>query len=73
MKNFLLFLLGILINAFYMYVVLTIFFAAITAWLWLPIIFDISNCSGGIGLGLVLGIVILVVTTIVGYKLENVI
>ena len=71
MKNFLLFLLGLLINALYMYFVLPIFFIGIMAWVWLPIVFDISNCFGGAGLGFVLGIIISVVTGIVDYKLES--
>ena len=79
MKNFLLgllnFLLGLLINALYMYVVLPILLIGILAWLWLPIVFDISNCFGGVGLGLVIGIVIsiltLVVAEIVECKLES--
>ena len=69
MKNF---LLGLLISVFYMYVVLPIFIIGSMAWLWLPIVFDISNCFGGVGLGFVLGIVISVVTEIIRQKfLEN--
>ncbi len=69
LKNF---LLGLLINALYMYVVLPIFIIGGMAWAWLPIVFDISNCFGGAGLGFVLGIVILVVTEIIRQKiLEN--
>lgn len=36
MKNFLLFLLGLLINVLYMYVVLPIFIVGISAFLWMP-------------------------------------
>ena len=68
MKNF---LLGLLINALYMYVVLPILLIGILAWLWLPIVFDISNCFGGVGLGLVLGIIISVITGIIQHKLES--
>ena len=69
MKNF---LLGLLISILYMYVVLPIFIIGGMAWMWLPIIFDISNCFGGVGLGLVLGIIISVVTEIIRQKvLEN--
>ena len=64
-------LLGLLISALYMYVVLPIFIIGSTAWLWLPIIFDISNCFGGVGLGLVLGIIISVITGIIQHKLES--
>lgn len=71
MKNFLIFLLGLLISVLYMYVVLPIFIIGGMAWLWLPIVFDINNCFGGIGLGLVLGIIISVVTGIIGHKLES--
>lgn len=69
MKNF---LLGLLISVLYMYVVLPIFIIGGMAWLWLPIVFDISNCFGGVGLGLVLGIIISVVTEIIRQNvLEN--
>ena len=65
-------LLGLLISALYMYVVLPIFIIGGMAWLWLPIVFDISNCFGGVGLGLVLGIIISVITGIIEHKLESV-
>lgn len=66
------FLLGLLINALGLYVILPIFIIGGMAWLWLPIVFDISNCFGGVGLGLVLGIIISVVTEIIRQKvLEN--
>ena len=69
MKNF---LLGLLISVLYMYVVLPIFIIGGMAWLWLPIVFDINNCFGGVGLGIVLGIIISVVTEIIRQKvLEN--
>lgn len=68
MKNLLLVL---LINALYMYVVFPVYFAGIMAWIWLPIVFDINNCFGGVGLGLVLGIIISVVTGIIEHKLES--
>ena len=69
MKNF---LLGLLISSLYMYVVLPIFIIGGMAWLWLPIVFDISNCFGGVGLGLVIGIIISVVTETIRQKvLEN--
>lgn len=65
-------LLGLLISVLYMYVVLPIFIIGSMAWLWLPIVFNISNCFGGVGLGLVLGIIISVVTEIIRQKvLEN--
>ena len=68
MKNF---LLGLLISILYMYVVLPIFIIGCMAWLWLPIVFNISNCFGGVGLGLVLGIIISVITGIIEHKLES--
>lgn len=68
MKNFLLVL---LINALYMYVVFPVYFAGVMAWLWLPIVFDISNCFGGVGLGLVLGSIISVVTEIIKQKVSE--
>ena len=48
------------------------YIAAIMAWAWLPIVFDLNNCFGGAGLGFVLGIIISVVAGIVGHKLESV-
>lgn len=65
-------LLELLISVLYMYVVLPIFIIGGMAWLWVPIVFDISNCFGGVGLGLVLGIIISVITGIIEYKLESV-
>lgn len=71
MKNFLVFLLGLLINALYMYVVFPVYFAGVMAWIWLPIVFDINNCFGGVGLGLVLGIIISVGTEIIKQKVSE--
>ena len=71
MKNFLIFLLGILINALYMYVVFPLYFAGVMSWIWLPIVFDINNCFGGVGLGLVLGIIISVGTEIIKQKVSE--
>ena len=47
------------------------YIAAIMAWAWLPIVFDLNNCFGGAGLGFVLGIIISVVAGIIEYKLES--
>ena len=75
MKNFLLgllnFLLVLLINALYMYVVLPVYFAGVMSWIWLPIVFDINNCFGGVGLGLVIGIIISVGTEIIKQKVSE--
>lgn len=68
MKNF---LLGLLINALWLYVVLPVFIIGGMAWLWLPIVFDLNNCFGGVGLGLVLGIVITIVTLVVTGIIEH--
>ena len=62
------FLLGLLINALYMYVVLPIFITGITAWLWVPLFFEFR---GAVVIGIVITILTLVVTGIVDYKLEN--
>ena len=64
-------LLGLLISVLYMYVVLPIFIIGGMAWMWLPIVFDISNCFGGVGLGLVLGIIISVGTEIIKQKVSE--
>lgn len=71
MKNFLVFLLGLLINALYAYVVLPVYLAGVMSWIWLPIVFDINNCFGGVGLGLVLGIIISVVTEVIKQKVSE--
>ena len=69
MKNFLVFLLGLLINALYMYVLFPIFIVGITACLWAPIFFEFE---GAVVIGIVTTILTLVVVGIVDYKLESV-
>ena len=69
MKNFLVFLLGLLINALYMYVLFPIIFVGITAWLWVPIFFEFR---GAVVIGIVTTILTLVAVGIVDYKLESV-
>ena len=64
MKNFLLVVFSMLIT----YFLAPFYIAAVMSWVWLPIIFDLNNCFGGIGLGFVLGIVISVVTEIIRQK-----
>ena len=72
MKNFLLFLLGLLIklliNALYMYVLFPIFIVGIMSWLWMPLFFEFE---GAFIIGLVITILTSVVTGIVEYKLES--
>ena len=68
MKNFLLFLLELLINALFMYVVLPIIFVGITAWLWVPLFFE---SSFAFPIGIVITILTLVVTGIIEYKLSS--
>ena len=68
MKNFLSFLLVLLINAFYMYVLFPIIFVGITACLWAPMFFEFR---GAVVIGIVITILTLVVTGIVDYKLGN--
>ena len=62
MKNFLLFLLGLLINALYMYVVFPIVIVGVMSWLWMPILFEFE---GAFIIGIVISILTLVVTVIV--------
>ena len=66
MKNF---LLGLLINAFYMYVLFPIIFVGIMAWLWVPLFFEFR---GAFIVGVVITISTLVVVGIIEYKLESV-
>ena len=68
MKNFLVFLLGLLINALYMYVVLPVFIVGIMAWLWMPLLFEFE---GAFIIGIVITILTSVVTGVVEYKLES--
>ena len=68
MKNFLLFLLGLLINALYIYVLLPIFIVGAMSWLWVPILFEFE---GAFIIGIVISILTLVVTGIIDYKLES--
>ena len=67
MKSFLIFIFSMLV----IYFLGPFYIAAIMAWAWLPIVFDLNNCFGGAGLGFVLGIIISVVAGIVGHKLES--
>ena len=64
MKNFLIFLLGLLINALYMYVLFPIFFVGIMAWLWMPLLFEFE---GAFIIGIVITILTSVVTGVVKY------
>ena len=66
MKNFLLFLLG---NALYMYVLFPIFIVGILACLWVPAFFEFE---GAVVIGIVISVATLVVTGIIEYKLESV-
>ena len=68
MKNFLIFLLGLLINTLYMYVVLPIVIVGIMAWLWMPLLFEFE---GAFIIGVVITILTLAVAGIVEYKLNS--
>ena len=68
MKNFLVFLLGLLISAFYMYVLFPIFLAGIMACLWVPLFFEFE---GAVVIGIVISAATLVVAGIIEYKLES--
>lgn len=68
MKNFLVFLLGLLINALYMYVVFPIVLVGIMSWLWVPLFFEFEGASI---IGVVITILTSVVIGIVEYKLES--
>ena len=69
MKNFLVFLLGLLINALYMYVLFPICFVGCMAWLWVPLFFEFR---GAVVIGIVITILTLAVVGIVDYKLDSV-
>ena len=69
MKNFLLFLLGLLINTFYTYVLFPVFIIGIMSWLWVPVFFEFE---GAVAIGIVTSVLTLVVAGIIEYKLESV-
>ena len=69
MKNFLLFLLVLLINALYMYVLFPICFVGCMAWLWVPLFFEFE---GTVVVGIIITILTLVLIGIIDYKLESV-
>lgn len=68
MKNFLLFLLGLLINVLYVYVLFPIIFVGILACLWVPAFFEFE---GAVVIGIVTSVLTLVVAGIIEYKLES--
>ena len=68
MKNFLIFLLGLLINALYMYVLFPIFLVGILACMWVPAFFEFE---GAVVIGIAISILTLVVAGIIEYKLES--
>ena len=67
MKSFLVFLFGLLINTLYLYVVLPIFIIGITAWLWMPLLFEFK---GAAVIGIAISVLTLVVIIFVDYKFE---
>ena len=68
MKNFLVFLLGLLITVLYAYVVFPIVLVGIMSWLWMPLLFEFE---GAFIIGIVITILTLVVIGIVNYKFES--
>ena len=68
MKNFLLFLLSLLINALYMYVLLPVLIVGISAYLWVPAFFEFE---GAVVIGIVISVLTLVVAGIIECKLES--
>ena len=68
MKNFLLFLLGLLMNALYIYVLFPIFLVGILACLWVLAFFEFE---GAVVIGIVTSVLTLVAAGIIEYKLES--
>lgn len=68
MKNFLVFLLELLINALYMYVLFPIIFVGVMAWLWVPLFFEFR---GAAVIGIVITILTAILTVIAEYKLDS--
>ena len=67
MKNFLLFLLGLLINIFTLYVILPIVIVGIAACLWVPLLFEFE---GAVAVGIAISVLTLVLIGIVDHKLD---
>ena len=65
MKNF---LLGLLINTLYMYVLFPIIIIGSTACLWVPLFFEFE---GAVVIGIVTTILTLIVAGVVDHKLES--
>lgn len=65
MKNF---LLGLLINALWLYVVLPIFFVGLGAFVWVPLFFEFK---GAVVVGVVISILTLAIAGVVDHKLES--
>ena len=68
MKNFLVFLLELLINALFMYVVLPIVLIGSAACLWVPLFFEFR---GAVVVGIVISILTAILTVIAEYKLDS--
>ena len=68
MKNFLLFLLELSINALYLYVIFPVFLVGILACLWVPAFFEFE---GAVVIGIVTSVLTLVVAGVIEYKLES--
>ena len=68
MKSFLVFLLELLINILYMYVLFPIIFVGVMAWLWVPMFFEFR---GAAVIGIATTILTLVVVGIAEYKLDS--
>lgn len=68
MKNFLVFLLRLLISALWLYVVLPIVLVGLGACVWVPLFFEFK---GAVVVGIVITILTLIVICIVDHKLEN--
>ena len=63
MKNF---LLRLLINVLYMYVLFPVFIICVMSFLWMPLLFEFE---GAVVIGIVISVLTLVVAGIIEYKL----
>ena len=63
MKNF---LLRLLINVLYMYVLFPVFIICVMSFLWMPLLFEFK---GAVAIGIVISVLTLVVAGIIEYKL----
>lgn len=67
MKNFLIILAAFVLG----YILAPFYVVGVTAWIWLPVVFDLNNFFGGCWLGLIIGLVVSIGTQVLVDKLSD--